>query len=101
MLPAFVFGWPAGDEEGDFLAVDLGKSTAFLSTPHTTDDMVTSRRYKPPCLPGHAWKWTIRTYSSEIPSDRRAETGGRTGAFRLLCRVLADVLEVASGGGIH
>ncbi|KIJ39858.1 hypothetical protein M422DRAFT_210085 [Sphaerobolus stellatus SS14] len=24
MLPAFVFGWPEGNEEGDFLAVDLG-----------------------------------------------------------------------------
>lgn len=24
MLPAFVFGWPTGDEEGSFLALDLG-----------------------------------------------------------------------------
>lgn len=24
MIPTFVFGWPTGQEKGDFLAVDLG-----------------------------------------------------------------------------
>jgi hypothetical protein len=24
MIPTFVFGWPTGEETGDFLAVDLG-----------------------------------------------------------------------------
>lgn len=24
MLPAYVFGWPSGQEKGSFLAVDLG-----------------------------------------------------------------------------
>jgi len=24
MIPTFVFGWPTGEEKGDFLAVDLG-----------------------------------------------------------------------------
>lgn len=24
MIPTYVFGWPTGQEQGDFLAVDLG-----------------------------------------------------------------------------
>lgn len=24
MLPAYVFGWPSGDEEGSYIALDLG-----------------------------------------------------------------------------
>lgn len=24
MIPTFVFGWPSGDESGDYLAIDLG-----------------------------------------------------------------------------
>jgi hypothetical protein len=24
MIPTFVFGWPTGEEKGDFLALDLG-----------------------------------------------------------------------------
>lgn len=24
MIPTFVFGWPTGQEKGDYLAVDLG-----------------------------------------------------------------------------
>jgi len=24
MIPTYVFGWPTGDEVGDFLALDLG-----------------------------------------------------------------------------
>ena len=24
MIPTFVFGWPTGEERGDYLAVDLG-----------------------------------------------------------------------------
>lgn len=30
MFPTFVFGWPQGNEEGDFLAVDLGKLATHL-----------------------------------------------------------------------
>lgn len=25
MIPTYVFGWPTGNELGDYLAVDLGK----------------------------------------------------------------------------
>lgn len=25
MIPTFVFGWPTGEEKGDFLAIDLGE----------------------------------------------------------------------------
>jgi hexokinase len=25
MIPTYVFGWPTGDEKGEYLAVDLGK----------------------------------------------------------------------------
>lgn len=25
MIPAFVFGWPDGKEQGDYLALDLGR----------------------------------------------------------------------------
>lgn len=25
MIPTYVFGWPTGQEQGDYLAVDLGK----------------------------------------------------------------------------
>lgn len=28
MIPTFVFGWPSGEEKGDYLAVDLGECTA-------------------------------------------------------------------------
>lgn len=26
MIPTFVFGWPTGQEKGDYLALDLGAS---------------------------------------------------------------------------
>jgi hexokinase len=29
MIPTFVFGWPTGEETGDFLAVDLGRRFRF------------------------------------------------------------------------
>jgi len=29
MIPTFVFGWPSGQETGDFLAVDLGTFLLF------------------------------------------------------------------------
>ena len=32
MIPTFVFGWPSGQETGDFLAVDLGASYSFVLT---------------------------------------------------------------------
>ena len=35
MIPTFVFGWPSGDEVGDYLALDLGMfsstGTLFIS----------------------------------------------------------------------
>jgi len=30
MIPTFVFGWPTGEEKGDYLAVDLGECTAYM-----------------------------------------------------------------------
>lgn len=26
MVPTYVFGWPTGEEKGDFLGLDLGES---------------------------------------------------------------------------
>ena len=34
MIPTYVFGWPTGDERGDYLAVDLGESVGRLPTNH-------------------------------------------------------------------
>jgi hexokinase len=31
MIPTFVFGWPSGNEIGDYLALDLGTSTLHTS----------------------------------------------------------------------
>ena len=39
MIPTYVFGFPSGKEQGDFLAVDLGAS-GFVRLPHA----ITSRR---------------------------------------------------------
>lgn len=30
MIPTFVFGFPTGKEQGDFLAVDLGASIQYV-----------------------------------------------------------------------
>lgn len=30
MIPTFVFGWPSGQEMGDYLALDLGESGLFV-----------------------------------------------------------------------
>ena len=30
MIPTFVFGWPTGQEKGELLAVDLGRSLRFI-----------------------------------------------------------------------
>ena len=35
MIPTFVFGFPTGKEQGDFLAVDLGASMLYVSLTHT------------------------------------------------------------------
>ena len=35
MIPTFVFGWPSGEEKGDYLAVDLGESI-----PHSTSGLI-------------------------------------------------------------
>jgi hexokinase len=32
MIPTFVFGWPDGEEKGDFLAVDLGAFIAYWTS---------------------------------------------------------------------
>ena len=32
MIPTFVFGWPTGEEKGDYLAVDLGECTAYSAS---------------------------------------------------------------------
>lgn len=29
MIPTFVFGWPTGQEKGDYLALDLGEFFIF------------------------------------------------------------------------
>lgn len=31
MIPTYVFGWPTGEETGDFLAVDLGTQLPFFA----------------------------------------------------------------------
>jgi hexokinase len=33
MIPTYVFGWPTGEETGDFLAVDLGTFLSICSRP--------------------------------------------------------------------
>lgn len=33
MIPTYVFGWPAGNETGSFIAVDLGTPTPLNSSP--------------------------------------------------------------------
>jgi len=32
MIPTFVFGWPTGQEKGDFLALDLGERSGAYAT---------------------------------------------------------------------
>lgn len=32
MIPTFVFGWPTGQEKGDFLALDLGEWSDVYAT---------------------------------------------------------------------
>ena len=36
MIPTFVLGWPTGQEEGNFLAVDLGKSSTVHAKRYST-----------------------------------------------------------------
>lgn len=35
MIPTFVFGWPTGEEKGDYLAVDLGEDPLHLHYGYT------------------------------------------------------------------
>lgn len=41
MIPTYVFGWPSGQETGDFLAVDLGTPhlLILLSSPDSSLDI--------------------------------------------------------------
>jgi len=65
MIPTFVFGWPTGQEKGDYLALDLG---GFLHFPiNITNPLMAYlrdfRRHQPPSMPSdHSGKWKIRNH---------------------------------------
>lgn len=90
MIPTYVFGWPTGEERGDFLAIDLGE-WRYLPI-DIMPNIEIGRRHESPNLSGNAARIRqIRDYTIEIPSFRRTEEWRRSRSIRLLRGVFENV----------
>src|SRR5579863_112345 len=98
MIPTYVFGWPTGEEKGEFLAVDLGMCLRFepfcaASHPSWAPRLVRVERWnEPTCVPRHsAWQRQVRDHPIKVSSFGRTKAGRRPKAVRLLRRMPQDV----------
>ena len=67
MIPTYVFGWPTGQEKGDYLAVDLGTPYP-LCLPRFKVKMLKPRWDQPPSVSGHSpRRRKVRDHTIEIP----------------------------------
>ncbi|SRR6266403_26580 len=93
MIPTFVFGWPTGEETGDFLAVDLGMWLRFEpSFLLFLTGVLYYRWNESACVPGHpSGKWQVRDHAIKIPPYGRTKARRGSKAVRLLRPVPQDV----------
>jgi Hexokinase len=72
MIPTYVFGWPTGNETGDYLSLDLGTSRSIqVIDPY----LIIVRRDESPSLPCHITRRRqIRNNTIQVPVVRGPET---------------------------
>ena len=81
MLPTYVFGWPTGNEEGSFLALDLGGTN--LRVCHVT-------------LKGHG-KFEVTQTKFKLTDEQKQEEGQKLFDFCASC--LNTFIQDHFGGG--
>ena len=82
MVPTYVFGWPTGEERGDYLAIDLG-TLNFCTWGRTL--MAKIRRNQSPCMLGYsAGRGKVWSDPIKAPSFRGTEARWWSKAFRFL-----------------
>ena len=74
MIPTFVFGWPSGEEKGDYLAVDLGELHSAQDLLCSTDAGGTNLRVCLVTLQGEG-KFEITQSKYRLTEEQKQEDG--------------------------
>lgn len=102
MIPTFVFGWPTGEETGDFLAVDLGRWLRFEPSlfPHRPSNLRvqggTNLRVCLVTLQGNG-KFEITQSKYRLTEEQKQEDGQKLFDFCAGC--LKTFIETNLGEG--